>query len=193
MKLEELKSGWFGYQKSDVFQYITTLEAEFSQKLMEKDEEHRRLIDQYLQRIYQLEGELSQLKQQYEAQKNDQLHIADALLDAQRYREILQKETLRMEQEARAKLQEQLEEERARLERYRGQVKRLRELFGTVLQEMDGEAQKLELQAEEIEEPDWAGDQGEPTLEQPSVQPLSPKSDSQGNMTLFQRKNQPTV
>ena len=193
MKLEELKSGWFGYQKSDVFQYITTLEAEFSQKLMEKDEEHRRLIDQYLQRIYQLEGELSQLKQQYEAQKNDQLHIADALLDAQRYREILQKETLRMEQEARAKLQEQLEEDRARLERSRGQVKRLRELFGTVLQEMDGEAQKLELQAEEIGEPDWAGDQGEPTLEQPSVQPLSPKSDSQGNMTLFQRKNQPTV
>ena len=37
MRLEEIKKGFWGYKKDDVFQYITELEDNLSEKLREKD------------------------------------------------------------------------------------------------------------------------------------------------------------
>ena len=37
MQLEELKKGFWGYQKEGVFQYITAREEEFSRRLLEKE------------------------------------------------------------------------------------------------------------------------------------------------------------
>ena len=36
MKLDQLKKGFWGYQKASVYEYITMMEEEFSEKLAEK-------------------------------------------------------------------------------------------------------------------------------------------------------------
>ena len=55
MKAEDLKTGFFGYQKASVYQYITTLEEQFSAKLMEQDAAHKAETEQHVQKIRQLE------------------------------------------------------------------------------------------------------------------------------------------
>ena len=44
MQISELKKGFWGYRKEDVYQYISTLNEEFSKKLLEKDEKTEGLL-----------------------------------------------------------------------------------------------------------------------------------------------------
>ena len=87
MTLDELRSGFFGYQKASVYRYITSLEEQFSFKLVEKDAAAKRAAEQYQEKINQLEQELQAVREQCETQKNEQMVIAHTLLDAQRYAE----------------------------------------------------------------------------------------------------------
>ena len=49
MRLEELKKGFWGYQKDAVFQYITQQEEAFTQKMTEKDAQLERTDRQALE------------------------------------------------------------------------------------------------------------------------------------------------
>ena len=74
MTLDHLKKGFWGYKKSSVYEYVTTLEGEFSRKLMERDAQIRDSEALYQERIHQLEEELTTLRQQHEARQTQQHH-----------------------------------------------------------------------------------------------------------------------
>lgn len=170
MKAEQLKTGFWGYKKFSVYQYITALEEEFSAKLLETERESQAALAQERQRCQQLEEQLSQLRKQYEAQRSEQLLIANTLLEAQRYAEQLKKETDQREEQIRLQLEQTLARRDGELEEYAQQLQRLRENFCAMLQEMDGAAQQLEEQLEQIRPAE---------LEQ--------------NLTLFQREPEPVA
>ena len=87
MELEKLKKGFFGYKKESVYQYIASVEEEFSSKLMEKDEQLKKNEELYLSRIHILEEELKDIKRQYEKQKGEQSVFAATLIEAKRFAE----------------------------------------------------------------------------------------------------------
>lgn len=45
MRLEELKRGFWGYKRDSVYQYIAQIEEEFSTKLLEKDEQLKKAVE----------------------------------------------------------------------------------------------------------------------------------------------------
>lgn len=164
MKTEELKTGFWGYQKFSVCQYITSLEEQFSAKLLEKDEESRMLLDKERQRVRQLEEELAELRQKYEAQCNQQQLISSTLVQAQRYAETLKAESEAQQQQAQQRLEEELAQRDQELERYSARLNQLRELFQVVLREMDASTDQLSDALDEA------------------------RAEAPGNMTLFCRK-----
>lgn len=150
MKTEQLKTSLFGYQKFSVCQYITALEEEFSAKLLAKDEECRALLEQEHHRVEQLEGELSALRQAYEAQQREQQLISNTLMEAQRYAEQLKAQTQEQEQQARQRLEEALAQREKDLKEYDARIQQLRGLFGSMLQEMDAQAQQVVVELESV-------------------------------------------
>lgn len=150
MKTEQLKTSLFGYQKFSVCQYITALEEEFSAKLLAKDEECRALLEQERRRVEQLEGELSALRQAYEAQQREQQLISNTLMEAQRYAEQLKAQTQEQEQQARQRLEEALAQREKDLKEYDARIQQLRGLFGSMLQEMDAQAQQAAAEVEDV-------------------------------------------
>lgn len=144
MKSQNLRIGLFGFQKTSVFQYISAIEEEFSAKLMEKDAQTKKNDEQHLLRIRQLEEELSDVKEQFEKQKDEQMMIVNTLLDAQRYAESLKKETEEKEREAQRRLDDLVERKQIELDAYQVQIQHIREMFHTLLCKMDGETQEME-------------------------------------------------
>ena len=64
MKLDQLKKGFWGYKKASVYEYITMMEEEFSEKLAEKVTEQKTQEEQYRTQIAALEKELNQYHKQ---------------------------------------------------------------------------------------------------------------------------------
>lgn len=168
MQLESLKKGMFGYTKESVLRYISTMEEDFSAKLVERDVQSKKDTETYTRRIQELEEALSSLKKEYEAQQARQLMIADTLLEAQRHAAQMKAETEQQEFKLRQQLEQDAARYQAELDRYGAQVRELRERFHTLLSIMDQKAETVE---DEIAKAS-AG---------------APES----HMTLFQRKPQP--
>ena len=152
MTLDALKTGFWGYQKAGVLQYITSLEEQFSTKLAEKEQAYQDSMGQAQDRIRQLEAELETLRRQHEAQTAEHVLISSTLLEAQRYAEQRKAQA----EEAAAAAQRQLDESFARknaeLACYAGQIQQLREHFRSVLRDMDGSAQLLSRSTEAVQE-----------------------------------------
>lgn len=170
MTLAELESGFFGYKKASVYQYITNLEKEFSAKLVERDEEMKKAVEQYQQKIQQLEEELSKVRAQYEAQQEAQSVISSALIQAQRYADVIKHEAEQEQREAQRRFEAATAEQTRELDGYCSQIRNLRESFAAMLREMDDTMDQLEQQAERILE-----EKPEPKL------------------TLFSRKTEPVA
>lgn len=71
MKLDQLKKGFWGYKKASVYEYITMMEEEFSEKLAEKVTEQKTQEEQYRTQIAALEKELSRVRKELEEQKKE--------------------------------------------------------------------------------------------------------------------------
>ena len=149
MKTDELKTGFWGYKKFSVYQYINALEEQFSAQLQEKDRESRAALEQERQRVRQLEQELADLRRQMEDQQHEQMLIASTLLEAQRYAEQLKKEADGREQEAQRQLDDALELRAQILSRYDDRLSRLRDQFVSMLQEMEEAAGRVSDAVEE--------------------------------------------
>lgn len=150
MKTDELKTGFWGYKKFSVYQYIHSLEEQFSAQLLEKDRESRAALEQAQQRVLQLEQEVTDLRQQLESRQNEQMLIASTLMEAQRYAEQLRQESDAREQEAQRQMEEALKLRDQILARYDGQIAHLRQQFASVLQEMEDSARQVSLEVEEL-------------------------------------------
>lgn len=148
MTLDQLKKGFWGYQKSSVYAYITALEGEFSQKLMERDAQVRDSEALYQERIHHLEEELTTLRQQHESQQAEQLMISSALIEARKYAETLKQEADTAAREERQAWEAELEQMHKDLSQYRCQVRTLREQFASLLQSMDDQVQAFDDQVQ---------------------------------------------
>lgn len=62
MEKKLLKSALFGYSKTSVCEYIAAVNEEFSQKLMESAEEHKKEKEEWKERTAALEQELAEYK-----------------------------------------------------------------------------------------------------------------------------------
>ena len=82
MRIEELKKGFWGFQKDGVFRFIAQQEEAFAQKLAEKDAQMERRSQQDQERIQRLEEENRQLQAELERFQKQQDLIAQAILDA---------------------------------------------------------------------------------------------------------------
>lgn len=151
MTLDELKRGFFGYQKASVYRYITSLEEQFSNKLVEKDEAAKKAAEQYQEKIHSLEQELQAVREQCETQKSEQMVIAHTLLEAQRYAEVMKKETAQKQQEAQQRLAEQITAKNRELALYLSQIENLRKEFLSMLKEMDSTADQLEKKLQDVQ------------------------------------------
>lgn len=147
MRIEELKTGFWGYKKFSVYQYIADLEKTFSAKLLEKDQESHELLEKERARVHQLEEELHALQEKYDAQEKEQTLIAATLLEAQRHAELLKEQSEERERAARQRLKETLAQKDRELEQYDERIRQIRELVQSTLREMDDSTRRL---AEEI-------------------------------------------
>lgn len=149
MNLEQLQKGFFGYKKSSVYQYIMTMEEEFSDQLIKKDEQRKTEAEQYQERIRQLEKELAETKKQMETQKKEQDMIAFTMIEAKRYAESLRKETEEKEKKRQDMWNEKVREKEKELDEYGMKIKQVRILFERLLHEMDDQTQKIEQQVKD--------------------------------------------
>ena len=152
MELEKLKKGFFGYKKESVYQYIASVEEEFSSKLMEKDEQLKKNEELYLSRIHILEEELKDIKRQYEKQKGEQSVVAATLIEAKRFAEQLKKETEAKANEARKQFESDLYKKHQELKRYQEQIVNLRNTIFNVLNDTDGQMESFEEEIKNIKE-----------------------------------------
>lgn len=144
MELDKLQKGFFGYKKASVYEYIVSLEEEFSAKLMEKDGQMKKNKEQYLFRIGQMEEELKELRRKYDSQHIEQTMIADTLVEAKRFAEQIKKESAAREEEAREQFEERLQEKYQELNQYQEQIDQIRKTLYEALQKMDEQMQEME-------------------------------------------------
>ena len=163
MRLEELKKGFWGYQKDAVFQYIIQHEGIFTQKLAEKDAQLERIDRQAQDHIRELEQENRELKEELSRLREQQDQISQAILDARASAEALKAETRAQEESAQEKIRHALGQDLAELASYLELVTDLRKAIRTAIEGLDQQAEKMEQQAEKLYE-------------------AAPK----GNLTLFQ-------
>ena len=78
MQIQEMKKGLFGYKKESVYQYVSALNEEFSQKLIEKDEKNEVLVKELRERTQALEAELERVKRESEDLRKKQLAVSDS-------------------------------------------------------------------------------------------------------------------
>lgn len=101
MRMEELQTGFFGYRKESVYQLIASMEENFSSKLMEKDAQHTKAMQDAQIKIAELETELRTVRAEHLSSRKDQDMISDTLLDAQAYAQKLRAESISQEQQLR--------------------------------------------------------------------------------------------
>lgn len=180
MRMEELKRGFWGYQKESVYRCIASMEEEFSRRLLEKDEKASRAEEQFQARIAELAAELKAAREACEEQRRSHTSISDTLLKAQAYGQQLREETFHQEEETRRDIQRTAERQRAELAAYQEKLERLRGMFRTLLDELDGKAAMLEQQLKA------AGDAApQPTMSlfqrKPEGEPEQPEEPERGH------------
>ncbi len=142
MRLDELKKGFWGYQRESVYRYVVSLEEEASKKLAETEA-------QSAQKILELEKALKEAQEENAVLRESQMAVSAALLQAQVYAAQMQDETVRQEKEARAEIKRSVDEKLKELEECSAKVGQLREKFRSMIEEMDIKAADLEQNVEE--------------------------------------------
>ena len=150
MRLEEIKKGFWGYKKDDVFQYITELEDNLSEKIREKDARAEQADKQAQKRIQTLEDENRALKSELEKLRTQQDQISMAILDARASADAMKEVSRSMEEAARGEVKKTLENELSRIADYKEKVNGLKELIVRTLKEFEEKTEELEKQADEV-------------------------------------------
>lgn len=148
MRLDELKTGLFGYKKNGVYEYVTSLEEEFSLRMTEKDAQAKKNEEEYQHKINRLEKELEELRHQYEAQKNQQLMIGSTLLEAKRYAASLMQQADLKKQKEYEEWENELSQKKQELNEYHAKIINIREMFCNLLTSMDKKTNELDKQVQ---------------------------------------------
>lgn len=125
MRLDELKKGFWGYKKESVYQYIAAMEDKAARKLAQQQEQAEKEADKAQKRICELEEALKILREENKALYQDQIHISETLMEAQKYSRKMNEETARRAEEANKEMETAFQVHRDRLEEYGKKVGKL--------------------------------------------------------------------
>lgn len=120
----------FGYSKKSVSAYIASLNEEFSQKLLEKDLEHKKVLQDLTQQLETLAEENRRLNAA-------QQEVADALIDAKAFAAGLKAQAQEEDEAQRAKNQVFRQAELQQLQDISDSISTLRRAFHAVIRDMD--------------------------------------------------------
>lgn len=185
MRLDQLQKGFWGYRKESVFRYIVSLEKEASRKLMELEErmgqEREELIrekERLLSQLQEKEEAVRQLQEEIHSLRQNQADVIAALVDAQVYFRQLREEA-------------------------KTQARRYREEFRVLIEELDGNLDKLDREADQLAReqqfPESEAPEGISHEEMEEREPeereweerkpveCEPEERSENNMSLFRR------
>lgn len=158
MRMEELQTGLWGYQKEGVYKLVASMEESYSVKLKEKEDQHSAALQAAQAKIAELEAELRAAKEEYKASRKDQDLISAAFLEAQTYTQKLKAEAEAQESLLRRQLQEEAQRQKNQLVEYAQKVGQLRGVILSLLHEFDDQTSEMEEQVnttlENVPDPD---------------------------------------
>ncbi|MGN0494081.1 MAG: DivIVA domain-containing protein [Acutalibacteraceae bacterium] len=114
-----IKSAFFGYSKTSVCEYISSINAEFSRQLLELEKEHKKEKEELKAKLDAAEKELFEYKKAHG-------DIANALLEAQQYSASLKQKAADENERLVAENQRLHKEQSERLALYAASIDKLR-------------------------------------------------------------------
>jgi len=143
----QFKLSLLGYSRRSVHDYITKLNADFLQRLSEKEQEGQG-------DLRSLREEVERLRQENERLRAERADVAGALIDAKAYAADLMERAERAGQERRVQTEADCQAERRRVQEMVGRIERLHRELRAVLQGMDEELERYERSCQALQEED---------------------------------------
>lgn len=137
MKISDLKKGLWGYQRESVYQYIAALNEEFSQKLLEKEEEHKSVIQELREKNAVMENELETMRMENNEYRKLRFSVSDSILDAQNFAARMKDETQRTQQDLRNQMEAHLARKRTQLEERIVEMDEFQKALRTMIENID--------------------------------------------------------
>lgn len=155
--MELFQTSLFGYSKKGVHAYISAMNEDFSQKLLEKDKT-------YKDTIQTLREELEKLRRENEQLRTERQDVAGALIDAKVFAADLMEQAVETDRAQRAKNAELRQAELRQIQSLAQRIDSLRETFRSVLCSMDDEMEQYGMKCQAVQAefcPDRPADTGE--------------------------------
>ena len=118
MNITELRKSLFGYSKESVYQYISYLNQEFSQKLVEKDRESNYLIKELQERNAALEKEMESIRAENDIYKKMQSSISESIISAKNYEKEIKDAAVLENKKNRETINEEKQKQEMQLKNY---------------------------------------------------------------------------
>jgi len=151
--MDELKRGFWGYQRDSVCRYIVLLEEEASKRVAERDARLDRLEQEHKRQVAGLEAVLTALREENQTLRENQEQVFSTMLEARRYADQLKADSARQARQAQEELSAAVQRENQRLGGYARQVQQLRSVIQGMLEELDGKAEDVEKAMERLQAP----------------------------------------
>lgn len=150
MNVQELKTGFWGYQKTGVYRYITDMEEEFAKRLAQVEEERKKEAEDYRRQIQRQEEELEQLRRQCDQLSQSREAIAATLLNAQQFGEDLRQQARQKAQEEELRMEARAAAQSLKLDQYDQQLEQLRQAIGAALEKMEQSVEEVSAQVKQL-------------------------------------------
>ena len=187
MNITELKKSLFGYSKESVYQYISYLNQEFSQKLLEKDSVSDNLVKELQERNSALEKELESLRAENDTYKRMQSCISESIISAKNYENEIKDAAVLEGNRIRKTIEEETQRKEQLLKGYIETVEKYRASLVDILKEFEGVLNNAANEGRSIlNEQQSVSSQLEESKEITNTDKISGSSDM-SNMSMFRR------
>lgn len=187
MNITELKKSLFGYSKESVYRYISYLNREFSQKLLEKDSVSDNLVKELQERNSALEKEIESLRAENDTYKRMQSCISESIISAKNYENEIKDAAVLEGNRIRKTIEEETQRKEQLLKGYIETVEKYRASLVDILKEFEGVLNNAANEGRSIlNEQQSVSSQLEESKEITNTDKISGSSDM-SNMSMFRR------
>lgn len=187
MNITELKKSLFGYSKESVYRYISYLNREFSQKLLEKDSVSDNLVKELQERNSALEKEIESLRAENDTYKRMQSCISESIISAKNYENEIKDAAVLEGNRIRKTIEEETQKKEQLLKGYIETVEKYRASLVDILKEFEGVLNNAANEGRSIlNEQQSVSSQLEESKEITNTDKISGSSDM-SNMSMFRR------
>ena len=187
MNITELKKSLFGYSKESVYRYISYLNQEFSQKLLEKDSVSDNLVKELQERNSALEKEIESLRAENDTYKRMQSCISESIISAKNYENEIKDAAVLEGNRIRKTIEEETQKKEQLLKGYIETVEKYRASLVDILKEFEGVLNNAANEGRSIlNEQQSVSSQLEESKEITNTDKISGSSDM-SNMSMFRR------